>query len=168
MSVTSWYWNIKTEKEFSKLNNETEIHTKIENIDLGVKMDIHKIYIKESTFLYRQSSKGASYVKTRIENQAKIFIKNKDRLCGTDSVLVSLHFQRQNPISLNTNRNIVHAIETNGIDLLDGLKVHDIEKPEELNNLKMNVFELNNHKTLTLPDVTKYMKKNVEQNENTD
>ena len=65
-----------------------------------------------------------------------------------------------------TNRNNVQTIETDGIDPADGLKVHDTEKPEELGNLKINVFELNNYKTLTLPYVNKYMEKNDGKNEN--
>ena len=46
-------------------------------------------------------------------------------------------------------------IKTDGIDLVTGLKVLRIEKPEESNNLKLNVFEPNKHETLTLLYVTK-------------
>ena len=70
-------------------------------------------------------------------------------MCGFLSVLAPLHPPSDNPIRVSNCAKYHHEIKTDGTDITDGWKVDDIEKLEELNNLKINVFELTEGKVLT-------------------
>ena len=104
-------------------------------------------------------------MKLTIKNQAKVKIKNKDNMCAIHSNLAFLHPPRVNPKRVSNYKTKLDEIKTDGIDLTDGIKVDDIGKLEELNIQNINVFELNEDKTLTQVYAPTNMNKNENNNE---
>ena len=89
---------IETENEISKLNIESEIRSKVENIELrGSGWRFIEYFSMRVLPFEGQLAEGASNVKLPIENQAIIITENKDKLCGIDSILAFLHPPRDNP-----------------------------------------------------------------------
>ena len=91
----------------------------------------------------------ASYPNLPIKTHALINVKNKDNLCGFYGVLAVIYPPRDNLNKVSNSTKYLPEIRTDVEDLTDGLKVDDIEKQEELNNLNPNVSELTEEETLT-------------------
>ena len=70
-------------------------------------------------------------------------------MCGIFSILAVLHPPKDNPDRLSVHTKHLRKIKTDGIVFFGGLNIYDMENLEELNNLNINVFELNEEKTLT-------------------
>ena len=70
-----------------------------------------------------------------------------------------LYPRRDKPKRIKNATKGLHEIKTDGVDLTDGLKVVDIGRLEDLNNPKINVFELNEDKTIAQLYLSKNMKK---------
>ena len=66
---------------------------------------------------------------------------------------------------MNNLLKYLHDIETDGTDLTDCLKTDGFEKLEDLYNLSINVFELNENTTLTQVHISKVMNKIVDSQE---
>ena len=76
-------------------------------------------------------------------------------------MLTFLNPPGDNPNSGHYTKNL-HEIITDENDLTDALKVDDVEKLEELNNLNINVFQPKADKTLTLTHNSEKRNKNEE------
>ena len=63
--------------------------------------------------------------------------------------LLHLHSPRDNANRKGNSQTNFQENKTDGIDRFDGLKIGDIEKLEELNNLFIKVVEIFEHKNLT-------------------
>ena len=113
-------------KDISNFIMESETQSKVEDIELrGSRWGLVKCILLTVLFSKSEVAKRASNVKLPIKNQAKVIIQNKkkDNLCGIYSTLAFIHPSRDHPNRLSVNMNYLYEIETNGIDLTDGLKL---------------------------------------------
>ena len=79
----------------------------------------------------------------------------KGKLWAIYSILTHSHLPRVNQPRVNNFENYHFEIKTHGIDQTNSPKVDDIEKLEELNCLFMNIFHVDENKTVTQKHMSK-------------
>ena len=82
---------MKIENEISYFLVESKLQSIIGNIEYGESRRRFTEFIAMRVTLCRgKVAKGESYIKLQIENQARINVKNRDKLCGFSTILAFL------------------------------------------------------------------------------
>ena len=120
---------------------------------INVKLEIYKV----------NDNQASSYIELPEKykkNKSIINIKNDDQFCFLWCILAHLC-----PVEDHKNRTTSYSMHFNKLNLKGlefPMKVKDIPKFENLNNLNVNVFELTGTKSTSIPNNKKYLQPQID------
>ena len=122
-------------------------------------MESSSLSNNEAVFIYMKQIEKSILSKIIVNYQPIVKFDKQDKLCRTYSISAFSHPPRDNLSRVSNYIQSLHEINRDELDPTNGLKVDDIEKIGELNNLKLDVFEISEENALSNLYASKNMKK---------
>ena len=134
-----------TQTDLNKIDIRSPLELQIqqqEMKDSGWRFD--KISSMRIYFYKTNGRNGSNYVKIPLRTNAILNIENNDKYCFLWSILASLHPCTNNhPNRVSNYKQYFNKLKNDDFDFTKGLRCSDVHKPNEINNLSVNIFELN-------------------------
>ena len=155
-----------TRLQLNDIDIMTELDNEIDHRDMeGSGWNVQGINHLKIYFHKTNPINGRTYIKFPIRTNAILNIQNNDTYCFLWSILASIHpiDDKNHPYRVSKYIPYKNELNINNIDFINGMKITDIDKFENLNTqLSINVFEYTTDEDNDYKLIPLYISKNNE------